>query len=484
MKLSLRIVLIISSTGLLVACSNSTQLSQNSSNANKPNVLYIHVDDLGYKDLGFMGSEYYETPHIDALAKSGMIFTQGYASAANCAPSRACLMSGQNTPRHGIYTVSNSERGNTKTRRIIPTPNTLFLTDEQFTLAELFKRAGYATGTFGKWHVTKDPLQDGFDVNIGGTHAGSPGKDGYFAPYNDRPGLAHAPEGEHLTDRLTSEAISFLEQNKEKPFFLYLPYYAVHTPLMGKAELIEKYKRKGMQTGQGNPVYAAMVETLDTNIGKLMEKLDKLGLRENTLIVFTSDNGGIRAISTQHPLRAGKGSYYEGGIRVPYIFSWKGKIKGGTSSSTPITNMDIFPTCMQMLNMKLENKVLDGNSLLPVLHGGSIPDRTFFWHFPIYLQAYSREKDDGRDSLFRTRPGSVILDGKWKLHQYFEDGGIELYNLAEDIGERNNVAELNPTKAAELLEKLNTWRTEMNAPVPREKNPDFDPDFVPKGKNK
>lgn len=445
--------------------------------AEQPNIIYINVDDLGWKDVGYMGSTYFETPNIDKLSKEGMIFTQGYAAGANCAPSRACLISGQNTPRHGVYTVSPSARGNAKTRKIMPTPNTDHLTNDMVTMAEMFKTAGYTTGTFGKWHVTKDPLNDGFDVNIGGNQRGNPGGNGYTAPYNNLPNLDVAPKGEYLTDRLTTEAINFVKTNKNKPFFLYLPFYAVHMPLMGKPELIEKYKAKGGSGGQDNPVFAAMVENVDINVGRLLSALDQLNLSNNTLIVFTSDNGGISSVSTQKPLRAGKGSYYEGGTRVPYIIKWPNNIKAGTTSETPIVNMDFFPTFMEILDVKLPNKILDGKSLLPLLKGNKIEDRPLFWHFPIYLGSYDQSKDDGRDPLFRTRPGSTVLYKNWKLHHYFEDNALELYNLENDLGERNNLAAAHPDKAKELYNLLDSWRKEVDAPVPSELNPEYDPNF-------
>ena len=459
---------------LFFGCSSKKNINKTTS---KPNVIFINVDDLGYKDVGFMGSTYFETPNINKLSTEGMVFTQGYAAAANCAPSRACLMSGQNTPRHGVYTVSPSARGNAKTRKIIPTKNTLHLTHTMVTMAEMFKTAGYTTGTFGKWHVTKDPLNDGFDVNIGGNHRGNPGGKGYTAPYNDLPNLEMAPEGENLTDRLTSEAITFVKSNRDQPFFLYLPYYAVHTPLMGKQNLIDKYKSKGGSNGQDNPVFAAMVENVDTNIGRLLSTIDALKLSNNTIVVFTSDNGGIKAISNQNPLRAGKGSYYEGGTRVPYIVKWPNKIKAGSTNRTPIVNMDFFPTFMNILNINLPDKILDGKNILPLLKGDKIKERPLFWHFPIYLQAYRPAEDDGRDPLFRTRPGSTILFQNWKLHHYFEDNALELYNLEDDLGERNNLVTSNPKKTKELFTLLKNWRHEVNAPVPSELNPEYDPNY-------
>jgi arylsulfatase A-like enzyme len=479
-KIKNKINIILSSI-LIVTCLFNIN-AQNK--ASKPNIIYINVDDLGYKDVGFMGSTYFETPNINQLSKEGMIFTQGYAGAANCAPSRACLMSGQNTPRHGVYTVANSDRGNTRTRKLIPIKNTKHLSNEMVTMAEGFKMAGYTTGTFGKWHVTSDPLKDGFDVNIGGNHFGSPGGKGYTAPYNKLPNLKIAPIGENLTDRLTSEAMSFIESNKEKPFFLYLPYYAVHTPLMGKPELVEKYKAKGGRNGQENPVFAAMVENVDTNIGKLLRLLEDLKLSDNTLVVFTSDNGGIRAISSQDPLRAGKGSYYEGGTRVPYILKWPNIIEANTTNKTPIVNMDFFPTFMSIIGVQLNNKILDGQDILPLLKGKNIEERPLYWHFPIYLQAYSVEKDDGKDPLFRTRPGSTIIYKNWKLHHYFEDDDLELYNLEYDLGERNNLATSHPKKKQELFKLLNDWRNDVDAKIPLELNPEYDPNFKPQKKSK
>lgn len=457
--------------------------AQNSKVQNsKPNIIYINVDDLGWMDTETYGSTFYETPNITKLAASGMTFTQGYAGAANCAPSRACLMSGQNTPRHGIYTVSNSDRGNVKTRKIIPIKNTEILADSNITMAEMFKKAGYTTGTFGKWHLGEDARTQGFDVNIGGDKRGNPGQNGYFSPYNIA-NIDQLKDGENLTDRLTEEAIKFIKTNKDKPFFVYLPFYAVHTPLKTFPKLKQKYLDKGGDELQYHAEYAGMVETVDKNIGLLLKALDALKL-DNTLIIFTSDNGGIRAISSQHPLRAGKGSYYEGGIRVPFIVSWKGVIEPKTVSNTPISNLDAYPTFMDILDVKIPEKILDGVSILPVLKGKSIKDRSLYFHFPIYLQAYNGEKDDARDPLFRTRPGSVIIDGKWKLHQYFEDGELELYNLEEDLGERINLVEINTKKTSELLEKLNRWRKEIKAPIPSKLNPEFDSNFKPLKKTK
>jgi arylsulfatase A-like enzyme len=442
-----------------------------------PNVVFINVDDLGYRDLGFMGSTYYETPNIDQLAREGIIFTQAYAGAANCAPSRACLMSGMNTPRHGIYTVANSDRGSARTRKVIPVANQTVLADSIYTLAEMFRDQGYTTGTFGKWHLGDDPTTQGFYVNVAGSHRGNPGKDGYFSPYNVD-FLPDGPEGEYLTDRLTTEAIQFLKENQEKPFFLYLPYYTVHTPLIGKAELIERFEKKEPATGQDNPVYASMIASLDENVGRLLETLDQLNLKEQTIVVFTSDNGGIRDVSYQDPLRAGKGSYYEGGIRVPLIVRWPTTVTPQTTCDTPVSNLDFYPTFQDILNAQpARQQPQDGVSILPLLQGEEIAERSLFWHFPIYLQAYNPKEDGGRDPLFRTRPGSVVRLGNWKLHYYYEDDSLELYNLAEDLGETTNIADDYPKIKEKLYQLLTDWLTSHQADLSFPENPDYDPEF-------
>jgi arylsulfatase A-like enzyme len=304
-------------------------------NSSRPNIVFILADDLGWKDVGFMGSDYYQTPNLDRLAGEGMVFNQAYASAANCAPSRACLMSGRYTSAHGIYTVGSSERGNSKTRRIIPVKNRVVLDDRFYTLAEALNDAGYTTCNIGKWHLGEDPCTQGMKYNIGGSIWGHPKS--YFAPYM-QPDLK-APEGEYLTDRLTQEALKFIRENKEDPFFLYLPYYAVHTPLQAKEVLENKYRERGGQGCQSNAAYAGMVDNLDRCIGLLMNEIKALGLDQKTLVIFTSDNGGIRQVSCQDPLRAGKGSYYEGGIRVPLVARWPGEIKPRSKSEEPVINI-------------------------------------------------------------------------------------------------------------------------------------------------
>lgn len=436
-----------------------------------PNIIMIVVDDLGWKDLGFMGSEYYETPNLDQLAEKSIVFTQAYASAANCAPSRACLLSGQNTPRHGIYTVGPSERGKSANRKLIPTVNTTTLADEIVTFAELLQNKGYTTASMGKWHLGESPITQGFDLNVGGSKRGHPPT--YFSPYRN-PNLPDGPKGEYLTDRLTDEAIDFIAKNQQAPFFLYLPYFTIHTPLQGKDSLVAHYQNKGIQGGQGrNPNYGAMVSTMDANIGRILQTIEELNLH-NTLFIFTSDNGALAYLSSQAPLRAGKGSYYEGGIRVPLLFYWPARGWSPRAENTPVTNLDLYPTLIDLIALPKPEQVLDGISLTSLLElKTKLPNRPLVWHFPIYLQAYRPGQDGSRDDLFRTRPGSVMRYGRWKLHEYFEDGGLELYDLKKDPGEQQNLATQKKGKTKKLLKKLQEWRSQLNAPVPNQANPEY-----------
>ena len=439
----------------------------------KPNVVLIVVDDMGWSDVGFMGSDYYETPNLDKLAAESMVFTNGYAGAANCAPSRAALISGMSAPHTGVYTVSPSTRGDVATRRLIPQPNTEFLDNDLYTIGDLFQEAGYTTGTFGKWHVGMDPLQQGFDVNVGGSKWGHPKS--YFAPYII-PQL-EAPEGEYLTERLTNHVIQFIDDNKENPFFVYLPYYTVHTPIQGKEELIAKYAKKAGSKGHKNPKYAAMVDAMDTNVGRILDKLEEAKLDKNTIVVFTSDNGGVYGITEQRPLRAGKGSYYEGGVRVPLTFKWQGKIAPGRNQ-TPAINLDFFPTFQEILGVEKIPHHLDGKSLWPLLsQAEALNERPIIFHFPVYLQGNHSSALATRGPLFRCRPGTSIRYGDWKLLRYYEDDSIELFDLKEDVSETNNVAEQYPEKAKELIAMMNNWLQKKNAPIPSALNPKYNTDF-------
>lgn len=437
---------------------------------NRPNIILINIDDLGWKDLGFQGSDYYETPNLDGLSQKGMVFTNGYAGAANCAPSRAVLMTGKWAQRHGIYTVLNSDRGKSKDRKLIPIKNTITLADEFTVIPQLLQKNGYKTCHAGKWHLTDNPLKKGFDVNIGGSHAGHPRS--YYPPYKNVD--LEAEDGKRLTDLVMDKAIEFIT-NTEAPFFLNYSPYAVHTPIQPVKELVGKYEGKSSKIGQNNAEYASMVENMDANVGRLILALKDAGKLENTFIVFTSDNGGLYGITKQKPLRAGKGSYYEGGIRVPFFFVWKGEIKEQTTSNESISNIDLFPTILKVANIKLpKEEILDGENLVPILKNEITSlDRPLYWHFPIYLQAYNAKDNENRDAKFRTRPGSVVRYGKWKLHHYFEEDVLELYDLDSDIGEENNLATTNPEQAEILFKMLNNWRKITNAPVPTTLNPEY-----------
>lgn len=436
----------------------------------QPNIILINIDDLGWADVGYNGSKYYETPNIDRLCRLGISFPNAYAGAANSAPSRACMLTGLNTPRHGVYTVAPAERGRAADRRLIPCKNEKSVDDAFCLLPEALRAAGYRTCHIGKWHITADPLKSGMEVNIGGSEAGHPKR--YFSPYRN-PNLPDGPKGEYLMDRLATEAVRYIDTvSRERPFFLYYATYAVHAPLQAKPELVEKYKNKPSTEAQHNPVYAAMVENMDASVGRVLDAVERNGLAENTLIVFTSDNGGVYHISRQWPLRAGKGSFYEGGIREPFIIYMKGKYEGGITHSEPVSQLDLYPTFLALAGAR-PAFVPDGKNLLPVLDKGKtgyLKKRTLFWHFPAYLEAYPGQ-NEARDSLFRSRPLSVILRGEWKLIENFEDGMLELYNLKRDLSEKQNVAETFPRIAGRLHRQLAAWRKKTHAPVPTQLNP-------------
>ena len=465
-------ILILIIISLFISCQTIENKNEN------PNIVLIVADDLGWTDVSYMGSKYYETPNIDKLSRSGMTFYNGYASAANCAPSRATMLSGRYNNHHGIYTVGASERGSEKTRKIIPIKNETILDLRYFLIPEMLKNEGYVTGHFGKWHLGSQgffPEQSGFDVNIGGNESGGPG--GYFSPYIN-PNLEDGPIGEYLTDRIGNEVVSFINYNQNETFFAYVPFYSVHSPIQSKKEYQEKYSNKDGDKNHNRPDYAGMIESLDENIGKILNTIEELNLSEKTLIIFTSDNGGIRAISNQFPLRAGKGSYYEGGIKVPLIFSWKGKIIEESESYERVSNIDFFPTIKKIIGHKNKNLHLDGLDLNPIFKGKTFENRSLFYHFPVYLEAYNVHLDNGTDPLFRTRPGSVIIKDNWKLHHYFEDGKIELYNIEEDISESIDLSKTNLEKTKELYHDLNKWREANNAPIPLENNPNYNQKFV------
>lgn len=454
---------------ILCSCNDPSYAFKKESSQKRPNLLLINIDDMGWRDVGFMGSEYYETPNIDSLARQGMVFTNAYATGSNSAPSRACMMTGQWTPRHGIYTVDNSDRGKSKYRNLIPTKNNITLSDKNLIIAEVLKSAGYITCIAGKWHLSENPRTRGFDVNIGGCHAGSPGS--YYPPYKNVPLIAPSADY-YLTNLIMDKTLDFLRTVKDKPFFLYYAPYAVHTPIQPVKQLLPKYQNKTEWNGQNNAKYATMIENLDAQIGRLTGALKETNTFDNTLIIFISDNGGVYDITKNWPLRAGKGSYYEGGIREPMFVCWPGKIKAGSSSDIPVANLDFFPTLLDAAGIeKPYGKTFDGQSILPVLTGkGTLAERPLFWHFPVYLEGGNKET---QDTIFRTRPGSAIRLGDWKLIEYFENKDFELYNLKDDIGEKINRASSNPKKLQELKTMLDQWRQQTQAPVPDKINPEY-----------
>lgn len=436
--------------------------------AEKPNILFIFADDLGWKDVGYQGTDFYETPRIDALAKSGMVFTDGYAPAGNCQPSRACLISGQYTPRHDVYAVRSTDRGPENLMRLVPVPNKSGIPAKEFSMADALRSAGYATAIFGKWHLTGpegcQPTEQGFDVCYDSAKGKSP---------NDSKGkIQEDPKG---IFSMTREAYGFMEKNAKagKPFFAFVSHHAIHTALESKKETFEHFKEKPPGKQHGDPLYAACTKDLDEGIGILLDKLDELGIAENTIVVFTSDNGSTGQ-SSQEPLRGNKGGYYEGGIREPFIVRWPGVTKPGSKTATPVLNIDLFPTFADAAGAKIpEGKILDGESLRSLCAGGKLERGAIFWHFPGYLD---RPVTRGRDEVFRTRPVSVIRKGDWKLHLYHEewllDGGrkklssnkaVELYNLSEDIGERHDLSNGNTAKRDELLDELLAWFEKTNA---------------------
>ena len=450
----------------------------------RPHVVYINADDLGVQDVGFNDNAF-RTPNLDRLATQGMTFTNAYAPAANCSPSRACVLSGLWTPRHGVYTVGQSDRGKSKDRKLIPTKNTQFLASKVVTLAETLKSAGYRTIHLGKYHIGRDPLANGFDENVGGDQNGSPAG-GYYSPWN-KGEMARwsstVPDPSHRIDVFVREAQRFLKENHSRgPMFVHFSPYLVHSPLTAVPEYVAGYEDRGI-----DPRYGSMVEKFDQAVGKLLETLERLKIAKRTIVIFSSDNGGIAAIHSQSPYRGGKGSYYDGGIREPMLVRWPGVVEPGSRCEEIVNTLDLYPTLVEVAEIDVgeievgeidgaEPVRLDGVSLVPLLRGtDEWQPVTQYWHFPVYLQKYAGKKDDARDALFRTRPGSAMRDGRWKLHEYFEDGAIELYDLESDPGERQNLVAEKPDVAQRLHQKLRAWRERTAAPVPTELNPEYEP---------
>lgn len=428
--------------------------------AEKPNILFIYLDDFGWKDAGFMGSDFYETPNIDALAAKGMIFTDAYSNASNCAPSRASLLSGQYTPRHRILNVGTKPRGNPAHRRLKVETGTDVLDAGIVTWAEVLKKSGYRTGMFGKWHLGKDPATQGFDVAIQHQHITRKGH--------------YMPDGSYLADALTDLTIQFIDENKNGPWCAYLAHFGVHTPLHPKKDLLAKYQSKKTGKLHNHIVMATMIQAIDDSVGRLVAELDRLGERDNTVIIFSSDNGGYGPATDMDPLWGYKGTYYEGGIRVPLFINWPGVVAPGKRSAEPVIGVDLYPTLCAIAGSPLPDQPIDGRSLLPLLMGETetFGSRPIFWYFPAYLESYSIA-DEQRDPLFRARPVSAVRLGDYKLKEYYEDRQLALYNLKTDIGERRDLAGAMPEKRDELLGILHRWQDEIGARRPSEPDPAF-----------
>jgi arylsulfatase A-like enzyme len=454
----------------------------------QPNIVFVLADDLGQRDLGCYGSTFYETPHLDGMARDGARFTDAYAACPVCSPTRASIMTGQWPQRTGITDYIGAPirpeqwKRNTK---LLPATYTDRLALDAPTLAKALKGAGYATFFAGKWHLGPEgwwPENQGFDVNMGGIDRGGPyGGNKYFSPYGN-PRLPDGPPGEHLPDRLAAETAKFIEANRRGPFFAYLSFYSVHTPLMARDDLREKYEAKRRRLGleaqwgredtrdvrlvQEHAVYAGMVEALDLAVGKVLAKLDELGLRENTLVMFTSDNGGLSTSegwpTSNLPWRGGKGWMYEGGIREPLLVRWPGVVEAGSVVGAPVSSPDYFPTLLEAAGVPPRpGQVLDGVSLMPLFRGGTLPERALFWHYPHYGNQGGA-------------PSAAVRRGDWKLIEWYEDQRIELFHLADDPGERADRAARETARAEALRDELHAWQRQVSARFPTP-NPNYDP---------
>jgi arylsulfatase A-like enzyme len=454
--------------------------------ARKPNIVFILVDDLGWRDLGCFGSTFYETPNVDQLAKSGLRFTSAYAACPVCSPTRASILTGNYPTRTGITDYINAAGGNqpeqwTRPTKMLPARYSDRLAHSETTIAEALKSNGYKTFFAGKWHLGPEdywPEDQGFDVNKGGITRGGPyGGNKYFSPYgNER--LTDGPPGEHLPDRLASEAVQFIEQNKDNPFLLYLSFYSVHTPLMAPEDLKAKYQQKKASIANNEPVwgsegnrkvrliqdhavYAGMVEAMDQAVGKVLDALDKNSVSDNTIVIFTSDNGGL-STSEGHPtsnlpIRAGKGWLYEGGIRVPTIIRWPGVTQPNSNTDQYLTSTDYYPTMLEMAGIAaMPTQHPDGISIVELLKGNSIKRGPVYWHYPHY-------GNQGGS------PGGAVRDGRYKLIQWYEDDRIELFDLQSDLAETKNLADIHPDKAKQMMTKLSDWRSDTGAVMPTQK---------------
>ena len=480
--------------GALMSVAIMAAASQAEAKKNEhPNVLFILADDYGWMDLGCMGSKYYETPNLDRLAERGVKFTNAYASCQVSSPSRASIMTGRYTPRHGITDWIGEKSGEDwrkmkRHSKLLPADYAWNLPAAEYTIAECLRDNGYTTFISGKWHLGDEgswPEDHGFMINKGGWTAGSP-TGGYFSPYNN-PKLDDGPQGENLSMRLGQETVDFMREHKKKhskqPFFAYLSFYAVHGPLQTAEEKWSYFRDKAEQMGiakkgfevdrtmptrivQDNPVYAGVIKEMDDAIGLVLNELERLGLDDNTLVIFTSDNGGVTSgdsfSSSQLPLRGGKGRQWEGGIRVPMIVSYKG-CDAGSECHIPVIGTDFYPTILDYAGLPLQpEQHKDGISIMPILNDNAHPERSLFWHYPHY-------GNQGGE------PSSIIRKGDWKLIYYYESSHSELYNLSIDLGESEPLNAQYPEKVEELEKELMEWLDEVDA-----RRPVVDPLYDPK----
>lgn len=464
--------------------------------AQKPNFLFVLGDDYGIMDVGVEGSTFYQTPNIDKLANSGMRFTRGYATCQVCSPSRASILTGKFPARHGITdwigAGTGAKMAKSKKGKVMPPGYLHNLPTEDITMAEALKAGGYTTFFAGKWHLGSKgswPTDHGFDINKGGWDAGSP-DGGYFAPWNN-PNLEQGRHGESLTQRLADETVKFMrERDKEKPFLAYLSFYAVHGPVQSTQARWRKYRDLAAKNPppverfkidrtlpvrqvQDQPVYAGLIESMDTAVGTVLDALKELGLEENTVVIFTGDNGGVSSgdsfSTSMLPYRGGKGRQWEGGLRVPYYIKAPGLTQPGSLCATPVTGTDFYPTMLDLAGLDLlPQQHVDGVSLKPLLNGSSIPERAIIWHYPHY-------GNQGGE------PSSVILKGGWKLIHYYEDGRNELYRPLEDIGEERDLAKAEPERTAILSRELNEFLKASGAKFP-EPYADYQPEWAEQNK--
>ena len=466
----------------ILACMLILFLTSCTQPQNKPNILFILADDFGYHDMGNTGSKFYETPHLDKLSKESLNFTQGYAACQVCSPSRASIMTGKFPARHGITEWIGQLSGEEWRRRkrhtkMLPAHYKHVLDHSYTTLPEALQLNGYKTFFAGKWHIGSEgshPEDHGFDINVGGFHSGSP-KGGFFSPYKN-PKMKDGPEGENLTMRLAKETANFIKEHKDSTFMAFLSFYAVHSPIQTTEELWNKYRDKAESQGladsgyvmerrlpirqvQDNPIYAGLVESMDAAIGHVLNQLEELGLDDNTIVVFTSDNGGVSSgdnFSTSNlPLRGGKGYQWEGGIREPYFIKVPWSDQMGKTCDIPVSGVDFYPTLLDLAGLELKpEEHQDGISLAPFFNGNfEANERPLIWHYPHY-------SNQGGD------PSSIIRRGKWKLIYYWETDNVELYNLDKDPYEKDDVSKANTTIANDLSQELKNFLAEVNANKP------------------